>query len=133
MRKILLAYDGSEPSQRALETVADLARATGAPVTVVSVIPRHQGRIASDPWDTRDDHTRALAEARSRLRERGIEVALAEPVGEPAPEIERIAEEGGYDTVVVGSRGLNGLERFLVGSVSEHVATHAHATVVVVR
>ena len=78
------------------------------------------------------DPERAQAGGR-RLRDLGIEAALAEPVGEPAPEIERVAEEGGYDTVVVGSRGLSGLERFLVGSVSEHVATHAHATVVVVR
>jgi nucleotide-binding universal stress UspA family protein len=67
------------------------------------------------------------------LREKGIEADLIEPTGDPAPTIERIAEEGGYDTVVIGSRGLNAMGRILQGSVSEHVATHAKATVVVAR
>ena len=64
---------------------------------------------------------------------RGIEPTLYEPAGEPASMIERIAQEGGYDVVVVGSRGLGPLSRFLEGSVSEHVATHAEATVIVAR
>jgi nucleotide-binding universal stress UspA family protein len=56
-----------------------------------------------------------------------------EPVGDPAATIERIANDGAYDTVVIGSRGLSALSRFLQGSVSTHVAGNAHATVVVVR
>ena len=51
----------------------------------------------------------------------------------PASTIERIVNEGGYDVVVVGSRGLGPLSRFLEGSVSEHVATHAEATVIIAR
>jgi nucleotide-binding universal stress UspA family protein len=47
--------------------------------------------------------------------------------------IEQVAEKGGYDTVVVGARGLGALGRILQGSVSEHVATHANATVIVAR
>ena len=56
-----------------------------------------------------------------------------EPTGDPAKTIERIAEDGGYDIVVVGSRGLGVVSRFLQGSVSEHVATHSAATVVIAR
>jgi nucleotide-binding universal stress UspA family protein len=58
---------------------------------------------------------------------------LLERAGDPAKTIERIAEEGGFDTVIVGSRGLGPVSRFLQGSVSEHVATHAEATVVIAR
>jgi nucleotide-binding universal stress UspA family protein len=47
--------------------------------------------------------------------------------------IEHIALAGDYDVVVVGSRGLSSLSRFLRGSVSEHVATHTDATVIVTR
>ncbi len=47
--------------------------------------------------------------------------------------IEAIADERGYDTIVVGSRNAGALARALRGSVSDHVATHAHATVVVAR
>jgi nucleotide-binding universal stress UspA family protein len=58
---------------------------------------------------------------------------MYEPAGDPAPTFEKIAEEGGYDMVVVGSRGLGLLSRALQGSVSEHVATHSKTTVVVAR
>lgn len=133
MQKILLAYDGTDPSQRALGTATDLAKALGATVSVVSVVPTHGGRLGMDPWDDSEVHAKELVEARTLLRERGIEAQLLEPIGEPAATIERIAREGEYDTIVIGSRGLNALERVLQGSVSEHVATHAETTVVIAR
>ncbi len=133
MKKILLAYDGGEASRRALGTAADLAHALGASVSVVSVVPTHGGRLGMDPWDDSEVHAKELVEARSLLRERGVEAQLLEPIGEPAATIERIAREGEYDTIVIGSRGLNALERVLQGSVSEHVATHAETTVVIAR
>ena len=133
MQKILLAYDGTDPSQRALGTAADLAKALGATVSVVSVVPTHGGRLGMDPWDDSEVHAKELVEARTLLRDRGIEAQLLEPIGEPAATIERIAREGEYDTIVIGSRGLNALERVLQGSVSEHVATHAETTVVIAR
>lgn len=133
MKKILIAYDGGDPARRALDTAADLARLTGASVSVVSVVPVHPGRVPVDPWDDTSTHAQELLEARRLLAEKGIEVELIEPTGDPASTIERIAEDGGYDTVVVGSRGLNLMSRVLQGSVSEHVATHAKATVVIAR
>jgi len=133
MKRILIAYDGGDPARRALVTGIELAKRYEAPITVVSVVPMHPGRIATDPWDDRSVHAQELQEARRLLEEHGITAELLEPAGAPAPTIERIAEEGGFDTVVVGSRGLGAVSRFLQGSVSEHVATHADATVVVVR
>ena len=133
MNKILLAYDGGDPARRALDTAAELARLTGATVAVVSVVPTHPGRFPVDPWDDTSVHAQELLEARRVLREKGIEAELIEPTGDPAPTIERIAEEGAYDVVVIGSRSLNAMGRILQGSVSEHVATHAKATVVVAR
>ncbi len=131
MNKILVAYDGGEPALRALETAAELAHLTGAGVSVVSVVPVHPGRFPVDPWDDTSVHAQELIEARRILREKGIEAELIEPSGEPAIAIERVADEGGFDTIVVGSRGLGLMSRVLQGSVSEHVATHAKATVVV--
>jgi nucleotide-binding universal stress UspA family protein len=58
---------------------------------------------------------------------------MIEPMGDPAVEIEKMAKAGRFDTIVIGSRGLGTLGRILQGSVSEHVATHAGATVVVAR
>ena len=133
MKKILLAYDGGEPSRRALEQTIELARGCNAAVGVISVVPARRASHAVDPWDDRTRHAEVLLEARRLLREVGIEAELLEPGGEPAKVIERVAEERGYDTIVIGSRGLGTLTRALQGSVSEHVATHASATVVIAR
>jgi len=133
MKKILVAYDGGEPAHRALDMAADLAHRFEAEVGVVSVIPVHPGRVPVDPWDDRPVHTAELAEARDILVKLGIKPVLHEPAGDPAITIEKIAEEGNYDMIVIGSRGLGAVARALQGSVSEHVATHAQATVVVAR
>ena len=133
MKKILLAYDGSEAADSALQQTIDLAKAFKAEVGVVSVVPVHAGRIGIDPWDDRPVHDEQLREARTVVSKEGIEPRLHEPVGEKAPSIERVAEEGGYDTIVIGSRGLGAIGRLLEGSVSEHVATHARTNVVIAR
>jgi nucleotide-binding universal stress UspA family protein len=133
MKKILLAYDGGEPARRALDMTIELAKASTAEVGVISVVPVHPGRVPIDPWDDRSVHAEELLEARKLLREAGIEATMIEPGGDPARTIERIAEERNYDTIVIGSRGLGTIARTLQGSVSEHVAANAHATVVVAR
>lgn len=133
MKRILVAYDGGEPARHALATAMDLAEKFGGQISVVSVVPYHPGRSPIDPWDDDRVHAEALAEARQILAERGMTADLLEPIGDPASTIERVAESGGYDTVVVGSRGLGPLSRFLQGSVSGHVASHTNATVVVAR
>jgi nucleotide-binding universal stress UspA family protein len=133
MKKILLAYDGGEPAKRALEQTIDLAKRFGATVGVISVVPVHPGRAPVDPWDDRTVHAEELLEARKLLREVGIEAELLEPGGDPARTIEAIADERGYDTIVIGSRGLGAVARMLQGSVSAEVAANAHVTVVVAR
>jgi nucleotide-binding universal stress UspA family protein len=133
MEKILLAYDGTPESKRALETTIALCKAFNATLAVVSVVPHHPGRAPISPWDDRETHAKELIEARDLLREAGIEAQLIEPVGEPAEMIERLADKGSFDTIVVGSRGQGSVARFFQGSVSDHVATHARTTVVVAR
>jgi nucleotide-binding universal stress UspA family protein len=133
MKRILLAYDGAEPAQKALATAADLAKKFEASVTVVSVVPVHPGRTPIDPWDDTEVHDAALHEAGAALRKLGIEPELVESAGDPAATIERIATKGQFDTIVIGSRGMSAIGRILQGSVSEHVATHADTTVVIAR
>ncbi len=133
MKKILVAYDGGEPAHRALDTAIELTKRFGATLSIVSVVPYYPGRAGTDPWDDRETHDRQLAEARDLLASQGVVAEMIEPAGDPALTIERIAEHGGFDTVIVGSRGLDAVSRFLRGSVSEHVATHARATVIVAR
>lgn len=131
MQRILLAYDGSEPARRALDATVELATRFGAVVGVISVIPIRGATLGVAPWDDRDVHDGQLRDAQVRLREHGIEPELIEPYGDPAWTIERVAAERDYDTIILGSRGQGALGRFFSGSVSEHVATHSHATVIV--
>ncbi len=137
MEKILLAFDGGPAARKALATTAELARLSGAAVTVLGVVPpppsATEWPVALSDWDCSDEFAATLEEASAYLVERGIETEVEELEGEPAPVIERLADDGGFDTIVVGSRGLGPLRRFLEGSVSGHVATHARETVLVVH
>ena len=131
--KILVAYDGGDAAKRALTVTADFAKHFEANVDVVSVVPIHPGRAPMDPWDDPQVHDEQLAEARTYLLAQGIEPVLIRRAGDPSHVIEDVATEGAYDMVVVGTRGLGTISRFLQGSVSAHVATHSPTTVIVAR
>ena len=118
---------------RALDLAAVMTHKFGASLTVVSVIPTHGGRSPFDPWDDREVPAQELLEAGRLLRGKGIEARLIESVGDVPERIERIATEGDFDAIIVGSRGLSVLGRALQGSVSEHVAANAETTVIVAR
>jgi nucleotide-binding universal stress UspA family protein len=133
MQRILLAYDGGEPAEKALAMAADLAGRYGAEVTVVNVVPVHPGHVPVDPWEDREAHRKVLHDAARKLRALGIEAELVESTGDPAKAIERIAADRSVDAVIVGARDLGTLGRIVQGSVSEHVATHAPTTVIVAR
>jgi nucleotide-binding universal stress UspA family protein len=89
--------------------------------------------VPIDPWDDRPVHLNELREAQDILRQQGVVAELLSPAGDPAKTIERIAAEGDFDAVIVGSRGLGAISRAFQGSTSEHIATHAKTTVIVAR
>jgi nucleotide-binding universal stress UspA family protein len=116
-RRIVVGYDGSDASQRALDTAADLA-GFGSTLAVVSV--RRAGRA---------EHTTA-DRAREHLLKRQVQARYLEPCGEPAQEILATARALDADLVVVGRRGA--LRRALLGSVSAAVVRRAPCDVLVV-
>lgn len=124
MNRILLAFDGTAEAEAALAVTAELGAKLDVATGVVSVVPIHPGRIGGDPWDDASVHATELLQARDRLATLGAHPELQRATGDPATEIERTAIEHGYDTIVVGSRGLGTIGRLLQGSVSEHLATH---------
>jgi nucleotide-binding universal stress UspA family protein len=133
MKRILVAYDGEDPAQIALAQAAELAGAFDAELGVISVTPWRRGRVPVDPWDDAEVHARALKQASSWLGTRGLAARLYSPAGDPGRSIREVAERDGFDTIVVGSRGLGPVGRFMQGSVSEQLATDAKVTVVVAR
>jgi nucleotide-binding universal stress UspA family protein len=132
MKRILLAYNGDDSSRRALDRAAELAHALGAPITVVSVVPVRYGHAAAvDPWDDEAVHDAELREARELLAERGLDAELVRLSGLVPQAIEALAARNDFDLVVVGSRHLGTVWRVLLQSVSEHVASHTNASVVI--
>ncbi|MGB9859983.1 MAG: universal stress protein [Moorellaceae bacterium] len=136
--KILLGYDGSPHARKALKAALDLAQKYGAEITAVSVA--HLPDFA----DTRDEVNGALEDARNffaQVLEQARELAAREGItlntkvvpGHPADKLVSLAEEEGYDLIVLGARGLSGIKRFLLGSVSEAVVRLASCPVLIVK
>ena len=119
--RILVAYDGAEEARAALLRAAQAAASTGAQIGVVTVMPD----AILPSLDA------AAAEAMRILRDRKLEPHLHAPIGDPATEILRVADEGAYDTIYVGRRPAGSLARTLLGSVSAAVGRRFRRTVIV--
>lgn len=136
-KHILVAYDGSEPALHAFRYGAGLARAYSAALTVLSVV--------RPPEFGADVETEAVIESSRRYHEDLLRALAAVPeaqgltadyrvaVGHPAEQIIAAAEAGGADLIVLGHRGRSGLGRWLLGSISKQVMTHAPCAVLMAR
>lgn len=137
IEKILVAYDETESSKRALERAVELARAFAAKVTVTSVAPlvhttvRGAGPI--DPADTPQMHRDELAHAHALLEGQGLDADLIPASGDPAGAIVNIADDIGADLVVVGTREPTLIDRILRHSVSQQVAKTVHRDLLIVH
>lgn len=137
MKTIVVGYDDTKQSKRALDRAAELASAFGAKVIVTSVAqrlaPAARGIGPYDPADPPELHRAELKQAAAHLAERGIEGAYEVALGEPADEIVRLAEERKADLIVVGTREPGLVSRLLGQSVSGAVQRKAHCDVLIVH
>jgi nucleotide-binding universal stress UspA family protein len=132
--KIVVGYDGSDGAKRALDRAVTLARDDGKIVVVAAAESHARTGITEgahlDPSEI-ERRRSDLDKAKALLSERGVDVETIEAQGDPGDVIVERAKDA--DLVVVGSRGLNPLQRLLLGSVSSKVVHRAESDVLVVR
>jgi len=126
MKTIVVAYNESDPSERAVERAGELARLYGATLVVTSVVPVVIDAVPSGSGPE-------LRKAGNYLSEQGIEAELVEAIGDPAEAIVLVAERHEADLIVVGTREPSLIERLLGHSVSEQVQRRAHCDVLIVH
>jgi nucleotide-binding universal stress UspA family protein len=129
LSKILVAVDGSEIAEKALEYVVQLAKKQKAKVTLLNV---GEAKIFGlKPEVARKIGESILSDAVAKAK--GLKLNTQLEFGNPAETIIEITEKGNYDLIVVGSRGLSNVKRFFLGSVSDNVSHHAKCSVLIAR
>ncbi|MFW6117045.1 MAG: universal stress protein [Thermoproteota archaeon] len=127
--KILVAVDGSEAAELAVDYGAELALGYGADITLLNV--QESSLFGFKPEVVREVGNKILSKAAERIK--SLEPDTKLQFGDPSETIMRVAQNQNYDLVVMGSRGLSGVERFFLGSVSDDVTRHGTRSVLIVR
>jgi nucleotide-binding universal stress UspA family protein len=119
-RKVLVGSDGSERAARAVDRAVDVATALGASLTIGGV---------GDPVAL-EAELAALADAHAGA---ALSIETRVVSGQPATALIDVAREGDYDLLVVGNKGMTGLERLRLGAVPNKVSHHLPCSMLIVR
>jgi nucleotide-binding universal stress UspA family protein len=138
--KILLATDGFQDAELARTIAVDMAQSTDSGLQVVTValgypsydvrVPEIVERLRKQAQNILDEQVEKIERQRGKLAQKHLRIVESYR----AQQIVRVAEEIGAGLIVVmGRRGLGGVRRALMGSVSDFVVRHAHCPVLVMR
>ena len=141
-RKIMVATDGSEEVRKAVDSAIENAKLSDAKLYAVHVIALGFYPIThstDSEWEkamkeqliTEGNTATAYVENAGRAANVEVESVILE--GNPAEEIIDFAEKNDIDLIVMGTHGMIGIPRFLLGSVAKNVVRHAKKAVLVVR
>ncbi|MEW5707503.1 universal stress protein [Pelomicrobium sp.] len=137
IKKILLAYDGSEPSTKAFAMAAELASRYQAELCVLTVaqVPEFGEDVETEAVieHSRDYHQSLLDKLKQQIDRQGIMASLQIAVGHPAQQILEYAGRQAVDLIVLGHRGRGAFDRWRLGSVTHRVISYAECAVLVVR
>jgi nucleotide-binding universal stress UspA family protein len=138
-RRILVPVDFSDSSARALRHAANRAAESGGSLIIIYVVPADYGWLGFGRNELRGLDRSLQRQAADRLRAFADENVGDVPanmevrVGQPAEEIVAAARESKCDSIMLSTRGLTGLDRYLIGSVADRVARLAPCPVLLVR
>lgn len=147
INKILVAIDGSETADLALDFGFDLAIKYSAEVVIVSVLDTiskslvYRGMLFTPKSTVKyleeleAFYEKVLSDAlqKQKTLKHKVKVSTKLLKGRAADKIVEIANEGNFDLIVIGSRGLGGIKEFFLGSVSDRVADEAKCPILIVK
>ena len=136
--RVLVPYDGSEFSKKALERACRLAGLDGSEVTALYVIPRYEEmggyfKTASVMKSLNDEAEKILQGAREIASKAGVELKTEVRDGVAADIIVEEAAKGGTDLIIMGSHGWRGFNRAIMGSTAERVIMTGACPILVAR
>jgi nucleotide-binding universal stress UspA family protein len=137
-RRILVGFDGSPQSRKALTVALELARAVKGEVEALVVIrppefAELEGEVQAAVAEADGPLSEAIRWAKGEAARLGQPLHVHKHLGHPAETLVRIAAEKGFDLVVMGRRGRSAVARWMMGSISERVVRDAHCPVMVVH
>jgi nucleotide-binding universal stress UspA family protein len=142
---IVVGTDGSETASKAVTRAAELAATSGAFLSIVSAFrPVPPERLRNErvgaPEDiayvvnSREDVDHLLSVAKKLAESLGASSVRTESVdSEPSEALIEVAERLGADLIVVGSQGMTGAKRFILGSIPNRVAHHTPCDILIVK
>jgi nucleotide-binding universal stress UspA family protein len=143
LKKIVVAYDGSEHSKKALDWASKFAVASQAAIHVVMVLVPSSLLVGVDyagvcfSEDLKElaekEISEKLAEARAFCEEKKLQVTTETLFGNVVDEILHYVQSCNADMVICGTRGLGGFEGLLVGSVAHKLVTYLPVPVMVIK
>lgn len=141
-RKILVGYDGSEASKKALYKAIGLAKIIGGELHIVGVVRPFEFATVDFilPEEIEEYEREELSKEEKYLRE-ALDIVKGEGLnaytkvleGEPSEELMDYADSNGCDLIVVGHRGIGGFKRMILGSTASNLVKYANQSVLVVK
>jgi nucleotide-binding universal stress UspA family protein len=119
-KRILVGTDGSTTAAKAVDRAVELAKVSGASLTILTAGIGEQAKEIVDKEAAR--HADAGVKIETRVDERDASTALVD-----------VADDGDYDLLVVGNKGMTGASRFFLGSVPNKVSHHVQRSMLIVR
>jgi nucleotide-binding universal stress UspA family protein len=136
-RKLLVGYDGSPQSEKAVDVAFSLAQCLDATILIFAVArppePATSVELEAVLDDAREHYEEGFKKIMEKAREGDLNVQTAMAVGHPAEQVIHRAEVDGIDLIILGRRGRSMISRMMLGSVSERVLRYAHCPVMVIH
>lgn len=149
--KILVALDGSKHSDKTLDSALDIAKRYSADLELLSVIPPINAPLGPYPivgtpylssailnkcyQETKTGYEHVLSKAMQKAKKYDSNLKVSSKLvdGHPAEKILEVAKEEKCNLIIIGSHGLGGIKKFLLGSVSQRVVKQAKCSILIVK